>query len=159
MKKQLVSLLMLAVLAVSPAAFADGGFTPHSLCSSNATCTFAYFFQNVGMSINMGMRIVYIIGALLGMVAVVAGLIKIRMHALDLQGTSRSASQAMYALIIGGMLIAIPSLTLLVTNTFFGDQGVQVVSEAQALNGPAPAHVVPVPAHIDPPSDDQTGGV
>lgn len=152
-KKRPAFFVGIFVLGLLPtASFADGGFTPHALCSSNQTCTFDYFFQNIGMTVNQGMRILYIISALLGMAGIVTGLMKLRKHSTEGQ-SSGSLNQGVYALVGGGAFIAVPIITLLMTNTFMGNQNIQLVTEAQALNSQTlpPAHIQPAtPVQFDP---------
>jgi len=106
--------------------------TPQPICQSTTSssssttpsgpddCTFASLFQNIGIASSSVIQIAYVVSIVLGVAVVIYGLIKLRSHALDSQGSSGSIRHAVYAFVVGGCFISIPTITLLILGTFYG---------------------------------------
>jgi hypothetical protein len=99
-----------------------GSTTPLcSLSGANTTgCDINTLKTNINGQLTSGAQIFYAGAAIIGIALVVIGLLKLKAHAMDTQGTSGHLRAAIWMLIIGGLLIAVPVVMLLGSNTITG---------------------------------------
>ncbi len=93
-----------------------------SLCNVSGSgaqtgCDINQLQSNLSSQLNSAGEIFYAGAAIIGIALVVIGLLKLKAHAMDTQGTSGHLRSAIWLLIIGGLLIAVPVIMLLGSNT------------------------------------------
>jgi hypothetical protein len=72
--------------------------------------------------------------AIIGIALVVIGLLKMKAHSMDSQGTSGHLRSAIWLLIIGALMIAVPVIMMLGANTLVGTD-VNLPSESNIFSG------------------------
>jgi hypothetical protein len=137
-KKKRISLLakLFIPLVVSSASWASPGGTPITACASDSStnCTFATLYQNIGMASYSGIQIIYLVSILIGIAGTIFGLLKLKQHASDSQGTSGALRQAIYSLVISSLLISVPVIALLVNGSVLGRSDIPMVPENTIAN-------------------------
>ncbi len=96
---------------------------PEKICSGSSgltDCNTDALYHNVGIAAFSGIQIVYIVCILMGIAGTIFGLLKLKQHAMDAQGSSGSLRQAIYSLIISSLLISVPVILMLTTGSLFG---------------------------------------
>ncbi len=108
---------------------------PTQICAdSSRTCTFGALYQNISSASYSGIQIIYMVSMLLGISGTVFGLLKLRQHGTDSQGSSGALRQAIYSLVISALLVCVPVIALLVTGTFLGETDIPMVPENTIQN-------------------------
>ncbi|NCX93311.1 MAG: hypothetical protein EBX40_01380 [Gammaproteobacteria bacterium] len=102
--------------------------------TTTTTCTFKALYENVIGSMSAGIKILYLTSFLVGASFIVTGLLKLRHHGHDNQHTGGHGKSAIYLLISGSCMIAIPILILLLNTSIFGNQGINLTPEGEVLN-------------------------
>ena len=104
-----------------------------SAAANNNITNLSDFEGKVKGAFSNGASILYIIAAIIGIVFVIAGLFKAKSHSMDMQGTQGGSKQAVVMITIGAALIAIPVIMLASSTTLFGNSGITLPTEANAL--------------------------
>jgi len=112
-----ISIGLSATLA-SYAAFAD---SPCSLNPSGTLCNAQALEKQIGGQATSVVTIFYYGAAIIGIVLVIMALLKLKAHSMDTQGQGGHARTAIYMLIIGGCLIAVPTIMLLSSSTLLSN--------------------------------------
>ncbi len=88
--------------------------------SFNSSCTVSGLQGRVKAQMTSAANIFYSGAAVIGIALVVIGLLKLKAHSMDTQGTSGHLRAAIWLLIVGSLMIAIPVIMMLGANTFVG---------------------------------------
>jgi hypothetical protein len=110
--------------------------SPVNVCVSDSStnCTLASLYENIGIASYSGIQIIYMVSILLGIAGTIFGLLKLRQHALDSQGSSGALRQAIYSLVISSLLISVPVIALLVNGTLLGQSDIPMVPQNTVAN-------------------------
>jgi uncharacterized membrane protein HdeD (DUF308 family) len=132
-KKVLSGALFIASGSLS---FASPSTAPITACAndSSTNCTFGTLYENIGIASYSGIQIIYLVSILIGVAGVIFGLLKLRQHGMDGQGSSGALRQAIYSLVISSLLISVPVIALLVNGTFLGQSNIPMVPENTVAN-------------------------
>jgi len=115
---------------VSYSAFAD----PCSLGAGTACNAGALEAQIAGQATSV-VTIFYYGAAIIGIALVIMALLKLKAHSMDTQGQGGHARTAIYMLIIGGCLIAVPTIMLLSSSTLLSNTLSSLPSENGLFSG------------------------
>ncbi len=124
-------------------AFADSS-SPSSLTSSNpglGNDPWALFqlMISIGTEVWYVIKIVLLISGVAGLIFIILGLLKIRAHALDSQGSGGHLKHGIVLVILGGVLFGVPTWIQLTGNSLFGSAPAPVTTQAsvncQMVNG------------------------
>ena len=83
-------------------------------------CNFSGLAGHVKGAMNSAATMFYSGAAIIGIALVVIGLLKMKAHSMDSQGTSGHLRSAIWLLIIGALMIAVPVIMMLGANTLVG---------------------------------------
>jgi hypothetical protein len=85
-----------------------------------SACDFTALAGNVKGAMTSAATMFYSGAAIIGIALVVIGLLKMKAHSMDSQGTSGHLRSAIWLLIIGALMIAVPVIMMLGANTLVG---------------------------------------
>jgi hypothetical protein len=107
-----------AILGSTFSAYAD------PICNlsgaQSANCNFTGLQSRVSSAMGSAATMFYSGAAIIGIALVVIGLLKMKAHSMDSQGTSGHLRSAIWLLIIGALMIAVPVIMMLGANTLVG---------------------------------------
>jgi hypothetical protein len=106
--------------------------------SGGSNCTISGLQGQISKQLYSGAQIFYAGAAIIGIALVIVGLLKLKAHSMDTQGTSGHLRSAIWLLIIGALMIAVPVVMVLAANSITGSNNVQLPSEA-GIFGSSPA--------------------
>ena len=123
------------LMSFASLSWADPSPSPTVICTdSSKTCTVGALYQNIGIASYSGIQIIYMVSILMGIAGTIFGLLKLRQHGSDTQGSSGALRQGIYSLVISALLICVPVIAILTTGTFLGEADIPMVSENTVAN-------------------------
>jgi hypothetical protein len=113
------------VTLIQSAYFSYAASSAPTLCSDqggnlNSGCDFIGLGKRIHSQMNSVATMFYSGAAIIGIALVVIGLLKMKAHSMDSQGTSGHLRSAIWLLIIGALMIAVPVIMMLGANTLVG---------------------------------------
>ncbi len=132
------SLGVSALLGSAFSVYAAGPLCNSGVGTQSSTCSVSGLATNLKAQMTSAAKIFYSGAAVIGIALVVIGLLKLKAHSMDTQGTSGHLRTAIWLLIIGALMIAIPVIMMLGANTFVGTN-VNLPSEAGIFTSSAAA--------------------
>jgi hypothetical protein len=108
------------LLGSSLTAYAASSPSATNCGNLGASCDFTGLASNVKGAMGSAATMFYSGAAIIGIALVVIGLLKMKAHSMDSQGTSGHLRSAIWLLIIGALMIAVPVIMMLGANTLVG---------------------------------------
>jgi hypothetical protein len=110
---------------IQSAYFSYAASSAPTLCTAqggnlNSGCDFVHLGDRIRNQMNSAATMFYSGAAIIGIALVVIGLLKMKAHSMDSQGTSGHLRSAIWLLIIGALMIAVPVIMMLGANTLVG---------------------------------------
>ena len=128
-KVRQASLGVSAFMGSSLLAFAD-----LSQCGTGkgtgSSCDITSLQGQLSTQMASGAKIFYAGAAIIGIALVIIGLLKLKAHSMDTQGTSGHLRAAIWLLIIGALLIAVPVIMALGSSSILGGSQVALPPES-----------------------------
>jgi hypothetical protein len=127
----------ISFLLTAPIIFAAPGSSqgPAAICSDSSTnCSFGVLYRNIGIASYSSIQIIYGVSILMGIAGTIFGLLKLRQHGLDSQGTSGALRQAIYSLVISALLICVPTIALVINGSILGQSNIPMVPQNTVEN-------------------------
>ena len=129
-KVRQASLGFSALLGSAVAVYAASTPICTSGAGGGANCNVGGLKTQITSEMKAGAQIFYAGAAIIGIALVIIGLLKLKAHSMDTQGTSGHLRAAIWLLIIGALLIAVPVIMALGSSSIFGGSQVSLPSES-----------------------------
>jgi hypothetical protein len=129
--------LAVSALVASSLSMAASSVCDISTASGGANCNIVGLQKQVASQLTSGAEIFYAGAAIIGIALVVIGLLKLKAHSMDTQGTSGHLRSAIWLLIIGALMIAVPVVMVLGASSIMGENNVKLPSEAGIFSSSA----------------------
>ncbi len=129
-------LILLSLFSMGGSSWATPPSAPVNVCMSDSStnCTLASLYENIGIASYSGIQIIYMVSIIIGIAGTIFGLLKLRQHALDAQGSSGALRQAIYSLVISSLLISVPVIALLIDGSLLGQSDIPMVPQNTIAN-------------------------
>ena len=130
--KKLRNKLLAGAVSLSSLALAGTSQAVQVLCGSGgptSNCNIQALTTNMSANVHSMTQMFYLGAGIIGVAMIVIGLLKLKAHSMDSQGTSGHLRTAIWLLIIGALMLSIPIIMMLGSTSITGNS-VQMTTES-----------------------------
>ena len=116
--------ILLGTVSVSTLFLTQKASAVPILCGStgpNSNCNIAGLETNIHTDFSSMAKLFYLGAGIIGVALIIVGLLKLKAHSMDSQGTSGHLRSAIWLLIIGALMLAVPVIMMLGSSSITGD--------------------------------------
>ncbi len=131
--------LAVSALVASSLSMANTPICQSGVADGGGNCTIDGLQGQISKQLDSGAKIFYAGAAIIGIALVIVGLLKLKAHSMDTQGTSGHLRSAIWLLIIGALMIAVPVVMVIGANSITGSNNVLLPSQSGIFNSSSAA--------------------
>ncbi len=123
------AMFLFLFICITHSAFAASSSSAYDPGSGNDPWALFQFMISLGTEVWYVIKIVLLISGVVGLIFIILGLLKVRAHALDSQGSGGHLKHGIILIILGGVLFGVPTWIQLTGNSLFGSAPAPVTTQ------------------------------